>query len=250
MPCLEHLRRQGVDVYIIDNQSEDRTVELAQPFLGAGVLNIETLPRDGTYQWGRILKRKEQLAIELDADWFMHVDADEIRLPPARSGSLADAFLATEQLGFNAVNFFEFTFVPTRQSPDHDHPNYLSTMRWYYAFLPRFPHRLTAWRKQRAAVDLVTSGGHEVKFPGLNMNPVSFPMRHYLFLSKAHAIQKYIEKIYDKSELAKGWHRARSGLKVSAIELQDESELRYYTPGDLLDPSNAMKKHPLFASAY
>ena len=31
--------------------------------------------------------------------------------------------------GYNAVDFLEFTFVPTREHPDHDHPRYQETMR-------------------------------------------------------------------------------------------------------------------------
>ncbi len=37
---------------------------------------------EGVYNWRSILERKEQLATVLEADWLMHVDADEIRLPP------------------------------------------------------------------------------------------------------------------------------------------------------------------------
>jgi hypothetical protein len=40
----------------------------------------------------------------------------------------------TDAGGYNAVDFSELAFVPTRESPDHDHPDYRRTMRWYYAF--------------------------------------------------------------------------------------------------------------------
>ena len=36
---------------------------------------------------------------------------------------------------------------------------------WYYPFLPSFPHRLNAWKKQPLKVDLASSGGHRVDFP-------------------------------------------------------------------------------------
>src|SRR5688572_8293980 len=71
--CLENLFGQGVQVYLCDNESTDRTIEIASRYLGAGLIGIETIPFDGTYRWQRILERKDELFRELDADWFMHV---------------------------------------------------------------------------------------------------------------------------------------------------------------------------------
>ena len=99
----------------------------------------------------------------------------------------------------------EFSFVPTRESPVHDHADFLQTMRWYYPFLPSPPNRLNAWKQQDARVELAWSGGHQVRFPRLRMYPKSFPMRHYLFLSLAHAAEKYIGRSYDPGEVATGW---------------------------------------------
>ena len=128
--------------------------------------------------------------MELDGDWFMHVDADEIRLPPPGAATIAEALTAVEAAGFNAVNFLEFTFVPTIEHPEHDHPEFQETMRWYYPFLPSFPHRLNLWKRQPERVQLVPAGGHRVAFTGLRRFPTSFPMRHYLYLSREHAIEK------------------------------------------------------------
>jgi hypothetical protein len=121
-------------------------------------------------------------------------------------------------------------------------------MRWYYPFLPSFPHRLNAWKRQPAPVELAWSGGHQVRFSGLHMYPESFPMRHYLFLSVPQAVEKYVRRSYDATELASGWHRARAGLQVETITLQSESELRVYRGDDELDASNPLRKHPLFAA--
>jgi hypothetical protein len=248
VPCIEHYVRHGVDVYLIDNESDDETVALARAFLGRGLVGIETLPRSGLYTWHAILERKEQLAASLDADWFLHADPDEIRLPPRPEQSLADALADADRAGFNAVNFTEFTFVPTRQSPDHDHAHFAETMRWYYPYEPTFPNQLKAWKKQPAPVDLASTGGHRVGFPDLSMAPTSFPMRHYLFLSVPHAIQKYVERTYDPEEVARGWHRARARLRTGTIVLQDEDTLRAYDGDAHLDPSDPLRSHPLFSN--
>ena len=237
VPCLEHLVRHGLEAYVIDNESDDGTASLARRFLGRGLVGIETFPREGVYPWQMILRRKEQLAATLDADWFMHADPDEVRLPPRSGTTLAEAFAEADRQGWNAVNFDEFTFVPTRQSPDHDHPDYLRTMRWYYPFEPSFPNQLKAWKKQRRRVELARSGGHQVRFRGLRMYPVSFPMRHYLFLSIPHAIEKYVRKIYDPLEVAAGWHVSRVKLRPEMIKLPSQEELRPYLSDDRLEGS-------------
>lgn len=76
---LEHNIAQGLEVYLIDNESTDDTVRIAEQYLGRGLIGIESFPRGGMIRWVELLKRKEQLAFTLDADWFIHIDADEFR---------------------------------------------------------------------------------------------------------------------------------------------------------------------------
>ena len=245
--CLAHLVGQGLDVYLLDNASADRTVAIASEHLGRGLIGIETLPRGGYYAWKAILERKEELALELEDDWFLHVDADEFRLPPAGHATLAEALAAADLAGFNAVDFQEFTFVPTREEPDHDHERFLETMRWYYPFSPRRPNQLNAWKRQPQRVDLASGAGHRVDFPGVKPFPEPFPMRHYLFLSVEHAIRKYVERRYDPEELEAGWHRARAALRAEDITLLQQAELREYRSDAQLDASEPRTRHPVFS---
>lgn len=230
--CLEHLFGQGVEAYLIDNCSTDRTVTIAQRYLNRGLIGIETFPRAGMFSSRPILKRKEQLASTLEGDWFMHVDADEIRLPPRSNLTLAQALAEVDAQGYNAVNFMEFTFIPKQESPDHDQPNFQQTMRWYYPFLPWFPHRLNAWKRQSDPVELSWSGGHCGRFPELCMYPESFRMRHYLFLSVPHAIHKYVEGRYDPEEVAARWYGWRAKSRPEMFKLPTQRELRSYITDD------------------
>jgi hypothetical protein len=250
--CLEHLFRQNVFVHLIDNCSTDQTVTIAERYLGRGLVGIEGFPRVGIYSWRPLLERKQQLANSLDADWFMHVDADEIRLPPPSTRSLAHAFAEVERQGYNAVNFQEFTFVPTREAPDHDHPHFQDTMRWYYPFSPSAkPHQVKAWKRQASgAVELASSGGHEVQFPGVRVWPQWFPMRHYLFLSVLHAVRKYVNRRYDPVEVESGLHRLRAKLRPAMIQLPSQAELRRYRSDKDLDASRPRAQHFLFDEAW
>jgi glycosyltransferase involved in cell wall biosynthesis len=226
--CLEHLTRQGLEVYLIDNESTDGTVAIAERYVGRGLIGIERLPRDGVFRLRQQLARKEALAATLDADWFIHVDTDQIVLPPRSAQTLAQAMAEVEAQGYNAINFDQFAFVPTREAPDHDHPNYQQTMRWYYPQEEFYPHALRAWKRQDKPVELSWSGGHQVRFPGVRMYPAAFRYRHYLFLSVEHAIRKYLHKRYDPAEIADGWHGWRIHLRPETIPLPSQAELRCY----------------------
>lgn len=247
--CIEHLIGEGLEVYLLDNASTDRTVEVAERYLGRGLIAIENVPREGIFKLRTILGRKEELASTLDADWFMHADADEIRTSGRPGQSLAEAFAEADRAGYNTVNFQEFTFIPTRESPDHDHPRFVETMRWYYPFLPAYPHRRNAWKRQPQRVDLTTEAGHQVIFAGLRMAPESLVLRHYLFLSLEQAIRKYGTRRHDPVVVAGGWHGWRERFRPQMVELPSQAELRTYVSDDRLDASKPRTKHYINESA-
>jgi glycosyltransferase involved in cell wall biosynthesis len=241
--CLDHLSGQGVDVYLIDNGSTDETVAIAERFLGRGLAGIEHFPRAGIFEWQSLLRRKEELSAELDADWFVHVDADEIRLPPRSGQTLREKIAEVDSEGWNAIDFMEFTFIPTRENQDNDHAHFRRTMRHYYPFAPFTPHRLTAWKRQPAQVELAWSAGHLVRFPGLRVYPEQFRMRHYLFLSVGHFLEKYGQRVFSGKELELGWHGWRADFDAFKIALPSQDEMRIWTSDDDLDSSNPRTSH-------
>jgi len=243
--CIRNLLAQGASIYLIDNDSTDATVAIAVEAAGNALIGMESFPRDGVYTWESILKRKEQIANSFDVDWVMHVDADEIHLPPISSRTLADAFQEAEKTGYNAANFIEFTFVPVAESPDHDHDKYLDSMRWYYPFRPSESFLTRAWKQQDTGVELAWSGGHQVRFPGLNIDRRSFRMKHYMFTSVDQLHRKYVQRCYDAHEIRRGWHGWRADLKGKKIVLPVASQLRRTTSDDDLNGSDPRATHYL-----
>jgi glycosyltransferase involved in cell wall biosynthesis len=209
--CLEHLRDQGIEACVIDNDSTDDTRAIAEAFIGNGVLRIERAPYPGHMDWVGILNQKQRLAVELDADWFLHHDADEIREAPQPYRSLRDGIEHVDALGYNAINFDEFVFVPHDLTTSFDGGDYVREMRYYYHFAPRAEHRVNAWKKQSGGVDLVSSAGHRAEFAGRNLFPRNFILRHYIVLSAHHANRKYgVERVYSQRETdERGWRPAR-----------------------------------------
>jgi SAM-dependent methyltransferase len=113
---LRDLTAQGVHVHLVDNWSTDDTVARAEA-LGLGdMLTIERFPAGGpseTYDWEDLLRNAERLAAELDTDWVIHQDADEIRRAPWAGVTMRDALHHVRRLGFNAVEYTVLVFRPT-----------------------------------------------------------------------------------------------------------------------------------------
>jgi len=244
--CLENLIGQGVQVYVCDNGSTDDTYAIAEQHLGAGVIGIERFAFDGTYRWEQILQRKEALFRELDADWVMHVDADEIHMPPASWATIPAALAEVDALGYDAVEFDEFTFVPTLESPDHDHADFVRTLRTYYPFRPQSPHCVRAYRRHAGPIEIAWSGGHHVRFAHeARVFPEAFRMKHYLFLSHEHASRKYAGRRYSAEEVdGRGWHGWRPLLRAADIRLPGIADgVRTSVDDDDLDPSSPWTQH-------
>src|SRR5262249_41225239 len=115
---------QQVEVYLIDHASTDATREEAQVHLGKGLLRIERYPEEsgfpaqetGRFAWKNLLRRKEELSQKLEADWFLHQDADELRESPWDGIALKEAIRRVDALGYNAIAFRAIDFVPTDDS--------------------------------------------------------------------------------------------------------------------------------------
>lgn len=225
--CCGHLAEQGIDFVVIDNESTDDTRAQAERHAGRGLLHVETYPYAGVYDWVGLLKRKEQIARDTDADWFMHLDADEIPETPVRGERFLDHLARVDDLGYTAVNFDEFVFVPTTSDECHEGGDYVASMRRYFFFEP-CPQRLVRlWRATRG-VDLSGSGGHAASFADRRVYPVNFVLRHYIALSESHLRRKYTqERVYAPAEVERGWHGWRATF--------EDVDVRLPRPEDLAD---------------
>jgi len=220
------LIEQGVDVYLLDNGSTDGTADRIRHLVGRGVLAIEQMSSDAsTFRLSDILRRKEQLAETLDADWFINHDADELREAPWAGVTLAEAL---EQVGrdWNAVDFAVLNFWPT---DDAFHPGDDLRHRFQYFELAQGWDKLQirCWKK-RPGVELVSTGGHEAKFDGQRVFPVRFLLRHYPIRSQAHGERKiFIDRTprFAKTERELGWHVQYDGWTKGTRLVRDPSTL-------------------------
>jgi glycosyltransferase involved in cell wall biosynthesis len=240
--CIEHLRDQGVDVHLTDNDSTDRTVEIARGYLGRGVVGIDHLPRDGHKDLQAMLRHAEELASSLAAEWFIRQDADEFRVSPQRGRTLAEELQEADERGRNAVAFMEFTFVPWAEEPDHDHPRFRETMRRYYPFLPAMGHNITAFKPSPGGVDLRSTWGQAVRFDDQRISPWPLWSRHYQWLSVDHALEKYARH-NPRTVGPDNWRDHE--LRREHVVLPAGAELRPYEGDHRLDPSEPRRIHVL-----
>jgi hypothetical protein len=164
---------QGIGVYLIDHGSRDATVERAEAFAGRGLIAVERFAGDAD----ALVRRKEELARALDADWILHGDADELRDGPWSDRDLRRAIATVDQLGYNAIDFELFRFPPTRGEfcagdALRDSHRYCEPAEG-----PR-RRQVTCW-KRHDAVELDASGGGEARLPWQRLFPVRFIVRKY-----------------------------------------------------------------------
>jgi glycosyltransferase involved in cell wall biosynthesis len=212
-PVLAHLIENGIEVYFLDNDSTDGTVQEAERWLGRGVIRIEQFPAErsggrSAFDWGAILRRKEELASELSADWFIHHDADEIRESPWPGVSLRDAIRWVDRLGYNCIDFRVVNFPPIDNGFRRgDDPR---TYFRYWEQPGEFDEvQIKAWKKGFPPISLFPFGGHEVRFRDRRVFPIRFLLRHYPIRSQQHGERKVFAERRDRflgAERAKGWH--------------------------------------------
>jgi glycosyltransferase involved in cell wall biosynthesis len=241
--CLRHLGEQGVEVCLIDNGSTDGTLEVAEGHLGGVVTRIEHQAFTGEFDLSEQCRIQERLSVEIEADWFIHHDADEIREAPVMGETLSDGLRHAGEQGFNAVDFSEFVFFPSASAEGFEHTDYVETITDYYYFCPRPQRRINAWRKTAEAVTLRDSGGHRADFPSRSVSPEQFILRHYVALSADHLLQKYSSRRFPVTEISSGWHGWRSRFKASMIRRPLDSVMRHHTRGAAWDRSAPQKVH-------
>ena len=223
---------QGIGVWFVDDGSTDGTVARVEPWVGRGVLQIERRPPRDEGSWAALLRRKEELAAELAADWFLHHDADELRESPWEGLTLRQAIGRADRLGFNAVDFAVLDFLPTHDGWREGDDLRAAFTHWRpgaaYDKL-----QVKAWKRTGEPVELVSSGGHEARFAGRRVCPLRFPLRHYPIRGQAHGERKVLRDRQPRlagEARERGWHAQYAGVDAATRFVRDPAELRAYDP--------------------
>jgi glycosyltransferase involved in cell wall biosynthesis len=233
VPSLQRLIDQGILIYFIDNWSTDSTYDLAKPFEGKGIIGHERFPEQETkeYNWGALLTRVEELAGQISADWFIHHDIDEVRLPPWPGINLKDGIYRVDRAGFNCIDHTVIEFHPVDNdfvpgSSFEKHFRHFEFSRQSGHFL-----QIKAWKNLGLSVSLAASGGHDAQFAGQRVYPYKFLLKHYPIRSQKHGERKvfYDRKLrWNARERAAGWHSHYDPIQPGHVFLRSPSELEIY----------------------
>jgi len=208
---VRHAAAQGLEVYIIDNWSSDGTYEIAESLRGQGVIGLERYPPDGPpqlYNAKRLLQRVEALSLTLAADWTIHNDLDEFRESPWPDVTVRDALYHADRCGYNSVNHTVINLYAIDDSfrPGDDLAAHF--VRYHLRQKHGFQLRINAWQQAGQRVDLASTGGHHVLFPGQRIYPYRFFVRHYPLRQPEQARRKVGDRQRRVPRLARmlGWH--------------------------------------------
>lgn len=207
---ISSLIKEGVDVYVLDNNSTDSCLKIAESYLNKGVIGFEKISfsENGceVYNWAGILNRKELLAKSLGYDWYIHADADEVRVSPWENLTLSEAIARVDQEGFNLINFKLFNFRLHEELLGHD--DVFSNMTMYSNAENYNSVQLKAW-KADSSLDLVQSGGHRALLNNSKIYPVRFILKHYPIRSLDQGVRKINterKSRYSISDRKRKWH--------------------------------------------
>ena len=216
--CLGWLISQGFEFVLVDHASTDGTRELAEAFLGHGLLRIEQLAWEGHFSLSTQLRCKQRILASVRHDWVAHFDADEA--PQASDGwaDLRHVVRAADAAGFNCINFDEFVLLPPPQSPDRDSRRpFTGDFRHYYYFRPHHPRLMRLWRRD-AGFSNLGAGGHALQGGELRCFPQDQLLKHYIILSRQAALDKYLQRVFSPEDLQRGWHGNRVSIQAEGIE--------------------------------
>lgn len=211
------LTSQGIDVFLVDNNSSDSTCLKASRFLAKGLIKVQVIEflENGkpVYSWMELLKMKEKISCELDYDWYIHVDADEIRYPPWPNLNLSEAISRVDKAGYNLINFKLFDFRCTNLAGVPE--KFEEGLQFYSTPEPYNQKQVKAW-KRSSQIDLHSSGGHFAQVPNPKVFPVRFILKHYPLRNVAQAKKKILtdrKSRFATAERRMGWHVQYDGYE-------------------------------------
>jgi len=235
-PVVKHLISQGVDVYIIDNWSDDGSYEIIQQLSKKYPkrIRIERYPkkRSTKYEWERLLNRVTEVAKDnKEYKWIISNDADEIRWSPWTEISLQQALSFVDYRGYNCLDFTVFNLYPIKDG--FKEGSRLSDFFTHGEFSSMNAHflQLKAWRNNQEA-EIASTGGHLVDFPGRKVFPLKFLLNHYPLRSNDQANRKIFKERmprFVKSERKKGWHVQYDHIKDNQSFIRSEKGLLRYS---------------------
>lgn len=245
--CLRQLMSDGINFYVLDNQSDDMTSNIVNSDeFSKRLVGFKEIPFSGEFDLTEQLKEKGSIIAKLDADWIIHLDADEVIQSYNHGESLSDAIARVDYDGYTVINCDEMVFIPLDMDYQSDSFS-LPDMHYYYFFEPRSNRLQRIW-KNGQGIGFADTGGHSLmseEQDRIKYSPNNFVLRHYPFLNQEHAKKKYTSRKFAGRDLKKGWHGNRIGISAEQFIFPQKEKLKYLDNPILrdFDLSDPQKNH-------
>ena len=214
-----YLAEEGVEIALIDNESDDGTLDLFSALKYPNITEVTRLPFNGAFDLSEQLEAKDAVAARSTANWLIHQDADEILQSPSGWGGLRQSIEIADATGFNVLNFNELIMLPAVPEVD----DILRNSSNYYFFEPRPLRLMRAW-KRAARLTSSASGGHVLAGGDVYVSPQLMIMKHFIVRSQVHAFQKYLGRSFSTADIQKGWHSNRICFTENNLKIPKRGE--------------------------
>ena len=138
-----------------------------------------------------------------------------------------------DRCGFNCVDHITMNFWPVDNSFDPEATDIEEHFQYFeFSNHPGHFHQRRAWKQTPEPVQLASTAGHDVFFPGRRIYPYKFLLKHYPIRSQEHGIKKVMHDRaarWNPQERALGWHRQYDDIRDAGF-LRDRAALTRFDP--------------------
>ena len=231
---IRYLLNQEVDLYMLDNWSDDDSYEIAQKYkeIYPDRIYLEHFPLSGkgdNYEWYNQLEKTEMISRVLDYDWFIHYDADEMRISPWENTTLRKAIFWIDSQGYNCI---ENTVIDFRFTDRNAGNIFMKDTYFDFRHDKKMFDQLKTWKKSEK-IDLKSSAGHFVHISDPKIYPLKFLNRHYPLRSMEQAEKKVFQDRlprFRKEQVERGWHGHYNRFKRAEDFIYDRTQLLCWRP--------------------
>jgi len=226
---IQYLLAQEIDLYLLDNWSDDGSFEIARKYQETFPerIYLERFPPSGgsgNYEWYNQLEKTEIISKALDYAWFIHYDVDEMRVSPWEDTTLREAIYWIDRQGYNCIENTVVDFRVTAWDMDNI---FMQDTFFDFRHLKIMFDQLKTWKKSQQ-VNLKSSAGHFVHIANPKIFPLKFLNRHYPLRSIEQAEKKVFQDRlprFRKEHGERGWHGHYDEFKKAEDFIFDRSKL-------------------------
>ena len=189
---IEHILSQGMELVVLDNGSTDGSYEICKKFEDKHMIKLNQY-KNSTFDYGLLSRILYDMAIELEPNWLIRNDQDELLESGLPNASLKKAIEEEDSKGFNLIQFDVMEFFMTNN--DNLSAKSLPEKFPYYSWQHDFAYR--AW-KHIPGTRVEDTLSHHPIFPEGYLYKIpdrKFILRHYRFRSKEQAMKNNTERL-------------------------------------------------------